>query len=107
MDLKSNNTPVLTDIAPIANSRLDLHSSLLPYSPTGAPLPSPLLLTIPRKRTGILDDVRSSGWLDAMKLSSPPPHKISKDCNHDCASSDASATDCSWLVLITSLWAGS
>ncbi|KAK7312082.1 hypothetical protein VNO77_35651 [Canavalia gladiata] len=91
MDLKSNHTPVLTDTAPVTKSRLGVHSSLLPYSHSGATFPHGMLLTIPRKKTGILEDVRSSGWLDAMKSSSPPPKKI-KDLSHGFASSDADTT---------------
>ncbi|KAF7824885.1 trehalose-phosphate phosphatase A-like [Senna tora] len=97
MDLKSNHTPLLTDAAPITKSRLGVHSSLLPYSPTGAAFSPGLLLTIPRKKTGILEDVRSSGWLDAMKSSSPTAKKITKDINHGFASSDADSAYCTWL----------
>ncbi|KAL2329363.1 hypothetical protein Fmac_022790 [Flemingia macrophylla] len=100
MDLKSNHTPVLTDSAPVTKSRLGVHSSLLPCSHTGATFTHGMLLTIPRKKTGFLEDVLSSGWLDAMKSSSPPPRKITKDVCHGLASSDAD-TDCSyfsWLL---------
>lgn len=107
MDLKSNHTaPVLTDPAPINKSRLGVHSSMLPYSRTAATAYSAgLFLTIPRKKTGILDDVRSSSWLDAMKSSSPP-HKIkTKDVNNDYALSDADVAYNTWLVFfITSLF---
>ncbi|KAK7258229.1 hypothetical protein RIF29_32788 [Crotalaria pallida] len=101
MDLKSNHTPVLTDTAApisITKSRLGVHSSLLPYSPTGATIPHGMLLNIPRKKTGILEDVRSSGWLDAMKSSSPPPRKITKDVSHGFASSEADVSYFSWLL---------
>lgn len=99
MDLKSNHTPVLTDAAPITKSRLGVHSSMLPYSPTGAAFSHGMLLTIPRKKTGILEDVRSSSWLDAMKSSSPTAKKITKDINHGFASSDADSAYLTWLVL--------
>ncbi|MCH79735.1 trehalose-phosphate phosphatase A-like, partial [Trifolium medium] len=89
MDMNSNNTPVLTDTAPITNSRLHVHSNLLPYSHTGATFPHGMLLNIPRKKTGILEDVFSCGWLDAMKSSSPPPKNKTKDVNHGFASSEA------------------
>lgn len=101
MDLKSNHTsPVMTDPPPLSKSRLGVHSSLLPYSPPGAF--SPLLLTIPRKKTGILDDVRSCSWLDAMKSSSPPHRKITKDVNNEFASSDADIAYRTWMVLLSS-----
>ncbi|RDY00285.1 Trehalose-phosphate phosphatase A [Mucuna pruriens] len=100
MDLKSNHTPVLTDTAPVTKSRLGVHSGLLPYSHTGATFTHGMLLTIPRKKTGILEDVRSSGWLDAMKSSSPPARKITKDVCHGFASSDADTAGAyfSWLL---------
>lgn len=93
MDLKSNHTsPVLTDPAPMSNPILGGHSRLLPFSP--------LFLTIPRKKTGILDDVRTSGWLDAMKSSSPPPKKITKDVSNEYASSDADVAYNAWMVFL-------
>ncbi|GMY07789.1 trehalose-phosphate phosphatase A-like isoform X2 [Fagus crenata] len=98
MDLKSNHTaPVLTDPPPINKSRLGLHSSLLTYPPSRAAY-SPGILLIPRKKTGILDDVRSSSWLDAMKSSSPPHKKITKDVNNEYALSDTDAAYNTWLV---------
>ncbi|XP_065632022.1 trehalose-phosphate phosphatase A isoform X2 [Quercus suber] len=97
MDLKSNHTaPVLTDPAPINKSRLGVHSSMLPYS--RAAFPGGLLLSIPWKKTVILDDVRSSSWLDAMKSSSPPPKKITKVFNNDYALSDTDVAYNTWLV---------
>lgn len=99
MDLKSNHaSPVLTDPAPINKSRLCLHSTLLPYSPPQAAFSPSLLLTIPRKKTGILDDVRSTSWLDAMKCSSPPPKKITKDVNNEYTLSDADVAYDAWMV---------
>ncbi|KAI4323840.1 hypothetical protein L6164_023415 [Bauhinia variegata] len=98
MDLNSNHTPVLTDTAPITKSRLCVHSSLLPYSATGATFQHGLFLTIPRKKTGILGDVRSGGWLDAMKSSSPPPKKITKDVNHEFSSADVDDAYSTWLL---------
>ena len=98
MDMNSNHTPVLTDSAPITNSRL--HSNLLPYSHTGATFSHGMLLNIPRKKTGILEDVFSCGWLDAMKSSSPPPKYITKDVNHGFSSSESDPYF-NWLVLHT------
>lgn len=101
MDLKSNHaSPVLTDPAPINKSRLCLHSTLLPYSPPQAAFSPSLLLTIPRKKTGILDDVRSTSWLDAMKCSSPPPKKITKDVNNEYTLSDADVAYDAWMVFL-------
>ncbi|KAK7271423.1 hypothetical protein RJT34_27308 [Clitoria ternatea] len=99
MDLKPNLTHVLTDAAPLTRSRLGVSSNQLPYSPKGATFPhGSFLLAIPRKKTGILDDVRSSGWLDAMKSSSPTHNKVSKDICLGIASSDADAAYSTWLL---------
>lgn len=99
MDLKSNHSaPVLTDPPPINKSRFGIRSNRLPYSPPGAAFSPGLLLTIPRKKTGVLDDVRSSSWLDAMKSSSPTHKKITKDFNTEPTSTDADAPYRTWLV---------
>ncbi|KAL5569944.1 hypothetical protein UlMin_026519 [Ulmus minor] len=98
MDLKSNHTaPVLTDPVPLSKSRLGVHSSLFPYSTPGAAFSPSLFLTIPRKKTGILDDVRSSSWLDSMKASSPPHKKmITKAISHDFGDADVAYR--TWMV---------
>ncbi|KAF5457704.1 hypothetical protein F2P56_021786 [Juglans regia] len=100
MDLKSNHAaPVLTDpAAPINKSRLGMHSSLFPCSPPLAVLPPGIFLTIPRKKTGILDEFRSSIWLDAMKSSSPPPKKITKDVSNEYSPTDADVAYNAWMA---------
>ncbi|KAG7982480.1 hypothetical protein I3843_04G054800 [Carya illinoinensis] len=100
MDLKSNNAaPVLTDpAAPMNKSRLGMHSRLLPYSPPLTVFPPGFLLAIPRKKTGILDEFRSSIWLDAMKSSSPPPKKITKDVSNEYPSTDADVAYNAWMA---------
>ena len=96
MDLKSNrSSPVLTDPAP--KSIPGMHPTLWPCSPRRAAF-STLLLTVPMKKTGILDDVRSSCWLDAMKSSSPSPKKITKAVNNEYASYDADVEYNAWMV---------
>ncbi|KAH9678376.1 Trehalose-phosphate phosphatase A [Citrus sinensis] len=96
MDLKTNHSaPVLTDPAPISKSRLGVHSSLLPYSPSGT-FPSDLFLAIPRKKTGVLDDVRARSWLDAMKSSSPPPKWMAKESNNEFSSTDTDVAYRTW-----------
>lgn len=103
MDLKSNHiSPVLTDPAPLGKSRLGVHSSLLSYSPPGTAFPADLLLTIPRRKNAFLDDVRSSSWLDAMKSSSPPHRKITKDVNNDSAATEYDIAYRTWMVIIIS-----
>ncbi|KAL4347576.1 hypothetical protein GQ457_17G019300 [Hibiscus cannabinus] len=97
MDLKPNHTgPVLADPATISKSRLVVPSGLLPCSPSAAVF-SPNLLTVPRKKAGILDDVRASSWLDAMKSSSPR-HKITRDYNYELVSADTDVAYRTWMV---------
>lgn len=99
MDLKSNQTsPVLADPVPMSESILGIHSGLLPYTATGTAFSSSLFLTIPRKKPGILDDFRSSAWLDAMKSSSPTHHKITKDFSPEQSSKDGDIVYRNWLV---------
>ncbi|KAF5731071.1 Haloacid dehalogenase-like hydrolase superfamily protein isoform 2 [Tripterygium wilfordii] len=99
MELKPNNSaPVLTDSAPISKSRLSGRSGLFAYPAQGASFSPNLILNIPRKKTGVLDDVRSSSWLDAMKSSSPPHKKFTKDINNELASPDADYAYRTWLL---------
>lgn len=95
MEIKSgHSSPVMTDIPPISNSRLTIRQNRLLCSSAALSQNNNLLLTVPRKKTGILDDVKSCGWLDAMKSSSPPPAILNKDS----ISSDASYRE--WTVCV-------
>lgn len=99
MDLKSNhNSPILTDPAPISNTRLGVHSNMLAYAAAPGVGFSPNVLLIPWKKTGVLDDVRASSWLDAMKSSSPPPNRISKDVVNELPSVDPDFLYRSWMI---------
>ncbi|KAL9261740.1 Trehalose-phosphate phosphatase A-like protein [Drosera capensis] len=91
------NTPVLADPAPINNSGLGIHSSLLPYPPPWAGFPRNLNLSIPRRKTGVVDDLRS-GWIDAMKSSSPPPQKLAYDASFPSESADPDAAYSTWML---------
>lgn len=93
---KNHNASVLTESASLNNSRLGLHSALLPYSPPDAVFSSSLFLTIPRKKTGLLDDVLSTCWLDAMKSSSPT-HKKLKDYSTE--PTDTEIAHRNWMVI--------
>ncbi|XVE56372.1 hypothetical protein DITRI_Ditri04bG0003900 [Diplodiscus trichospermus] len=98
MDLKSNHaSPVLADPAPISKSRLGVPSGLLTYSSPALAFSPNLFLTVPRKKTGILDDVRASSWLDAMKSSSPP-HRKTRDINNELVSADTDFAYHTWMV---------
>ncbi|EPS67838.1 trehalose 6-phosphate phosphatase, partial [Genlisea aurea] len=72
MELKSSHSsPVLADAAPMNNSRLGLHSALIPRSP-GSPVFSPtLLLSVPRRRPATV--------FDAMKSSSPTHSNLTRE----------------------------
>lgn len=95
--MKPNHaSPVLTDPAPVTKSRLGIRSSLLPQH--GAPFSSSRHIMIPRRKPGILDDVRSNGWLDAMKASSPPRKKLVRDFTFEAAADDSDAAYVSWML---------
>ncbi|MFS7958521.1 putative trehalose-phosphatase [Helianthus anomalus] len=94
MDLKSNS-PILTDPIPISKPRLDFHDSLLPYSSSEVFSQGPFL-TIPWKKTGLLDDVLSTSWLDAMKSSSP--RNIMKYNGNEFSPNDADVAYHNWML---------
>lgn len=99
MELKSSHaSPVLTDPAPINKSRLGIPSSLLSYSQQGASFSSGKYASNPRKKPGKLDDVRSNGWLDSMKSSSPPRKKLIMDFGVEV--NDAETAYRSWMVIL-------
>ncbi|XP_056158925.1 trehalose-phosphate phosphatase A isoform X1 [Syzygium oleosum] len=97
MDLKSNHaSPVLPETSPMNKSRLG-RANFLPCSASSSPLSPGLNLTIPRKN-GILDDIRSAAWVDAMKSSSPPPKMITKDINNDVVADEADVAYQTWML---------
>ena len=105
MDLKSSHTsPVLADPALINESMLGIHSGLLPYSHNGTAFSPAPFLTIPRRKPGILDDVRSSSWLDAMKSSSPTHNKVNKDSSTGQSSNDSDNAYRTWMVISNPLF---
>ncbi|XP_043810407.1 probable trehalose-phosphate phosphatase F isoform X4 [Manihot esculenta] len=77
---------------------LGIHSNLLPYPQSGASFSSGKHINIPRKKPGKLDDVRSNGWLDAMKSSSPPRKKLIKDFNFEVAADETDIAYFSWML---------
>ncbi|CAN1333346.1 Probable trehalose-phosphate phosphatase G [Linum perenne] len=96
MEMKSSSSsPVLADPAPINKSRLGIHS---PYSQSGASFSSGKYINVPRKKAGKLDDVRSNGWLDAMKSSSPPRKKFIKGFSNEVYAEDPDFTYFSWML---------
>ncbi|KAK4844415.1 hypothetical protein QYF36_019991 [Acer negundo] len=98
MEFKSNHaSPVLTDPSPLNKSRRGIHSSLMPFSQAG-PSFSGKYVTVTRKKPAKLDDVRSNGWLDAMKSSSPPHKKLNKSFNSEVTSDDSEFGYCCWLL---------
>lgn len=101
MDLNSKLTsPVLADTAPVSTSRLGI-KSLVPYSPAGTTFSPALFLTLPRKKSGKLDDLRTSNtWLDAMKSSSPTHNKRNKDSSADQTSTENDVVYKNWMVIL-------
>nr|GMD55548.1 trehalose-phosphate phosphatase A-like isoform X1 [Ipomoea batatas] len=99
MDLNSKLTsPVLADSAPVSASRLGI-KSLVPYSPAGTTFSPALFLTLPRKKSGKLDDLRTSNtWLDAMKSSSPTHNKRNKDSGADQTSTENDVAYQNWML---------
>lgn len=102
MDLKSTKaSPLLADPASVNKSRLGLHSSRLPYSQLASPF-SPTMPSVMKKKPGLLDDVRSNGWLDAMQASSPPRKKMLKDHSLDVAFDDGDIAYHSLMLMLPS-----
>ncbi|KAK1421390.1 hypothetical protein QVD17_23688 [Tagetes erecta] len=96
MDFKSNHSsPILTDPIPISKPRLGIHDSLLPYSSSGV-FSQGLFLTIPWNKPGLLDDVLSTSWLDAMKSSSP--RNTMKYNGYDFSTNDVDAAYRNWML---------
>ncbi|KAJ6386592.1 hypothetical protein OIU78_016503 [Salix suchowensis] len=97
MELKSNHSaPVLTDSAPLSKSRLGGYRGLMSYSPPVAAFPQDL--SVPWRKTGVFDDVRTIGWLDAMISSSPTHKKFTKEINHELSSPDPEVAYRAWLL---------
>lgn len=96
MDLKSShhNSPVITDPVPISKSRLGIQYSSSPLKDSLSLSPVKYSRSSSRKSCASIDDVRSNGWLDAMKASSPPRKKYTKGFNDTNEDHDY----CSWLV---------
>ncbi|XP_065040081.1 probable trehalose-phosphate phosphatase 2 isoform X2 [Musa acuminata AAA Group] len=101
MDLKKNgSSPVLTDPAPLNNSRLGLPSNIKPYSSAAQAYSSGLYSTKPRRKAilGKVDDVHANGWLDAMKSSSPPRKQLNKDYISEPAIDENDMAYHTWLM---------
>ncbi|PKI49474.1 hypothetical protein CRG98_030091 [Punica granatum] len=95
-------SPVLDDPAPfyMVTLRLGSSSRLSPHHqplPAGVPpLPSKYK-AFPQKKPERLEDVRSNGWLDAMKSSSPTCAYLIKDFTVGITSDDASIAYSIWM----------
>ncbi|XP_058081282.1 probable trehalose-phosphate phosphatase F [Magnolia sinica] len=99
MDVKSNHaSPVLADSLLLTKSRLGIPLNSIPgsspVSPRAPGFPSSRFFALQKKksRPSKLDDVRTSGWLDAMKASSRTHKEPSKETNSD-------AAYCSWTLM--------
>ncbi|XP_057421985.1 probable trehalose-phosphate phosphatase F isoform X2 [Lotus japonicus] len=101
MDLKSSHaSPLLTDPVPINKSRLGIHPNQLAYSHQDSSMSSgKFTKSSSKKSIGSLDDVRSNGWLDAMKASSPPRKKSPKGSSTQVSAIDNDIEDYnSWML---------
>ncbi|XP_019247776.1 PREDICTED: probable trehalose-phosphate phosphatase F isoform X1 [Nicotiana attenuata] len=97
MDLNSAKaSSILTDTSLINKSRFRIHSNYCLIH-NREPSISTSVLMIPRKKPGKIDDVRSNGWLDAMKSSSPPSKKVQKEVDVKDYSDDSDIVYCSWM----------
>ncbi|XP_010529491.1 PREDICTED: probable trehalose-phosphate phosphatase F [Tarenaya hassleriana] len=98
MELNSSPTsPVLPDPAPTNKTRLDVPLASVPYMQSGTAFSSGKFIMSPRRKPTKLEDVRSNGWLDAMKSSSPPRKKLIMDFNVEVATEDDFAHR-AWLL---------
>lgn len=100
MHKATHSAPILTDPTPISKPRLGIHDSLLPYSPGGV-FSQGLFLNIQAwKKPGVLEDVRSTNWLDAMRSSSP--RNLIKNNGLDFSSIDEDIAYRNWMVFLFS-----
>lgn len=104
-DMKSKNaSPVLADPAPLTKSRLGIPTNSMPCLPStnsvGPSFPDGLFFPSNQKRTkpSKLEDVRASGWLDAMKSSSPTYRDPNKDAKSAKVQGGLDAAYHSWTV---------
>lgn len=82
MDSKSSHaSPLLDDPAAVKKPTVSASSNVLPYSTMGKTFSSDMHVNVQRKKSGVIDDIRTNGWLDAMKASSPPRTNSTKDMN--------------------------
>ncbi|KAL6004936.1 hypothetical protein ACLOJK_005494 [Asimina triloba] len=98
--MDSKSAPVLTDHVPTNQSRLGMHSSLLPRPPQSTPVSSGMYSAIPRKKPlpGKLEDVKAKGWLDAMIASSPPHTRLITDPSTVSVLDESDAAQRLWLL---------
>ncbi|PWA86167.1 HAD-superfamily hydrolase, subfamily IIB [Artemisia annua] len=95
MHKTNHSAPILADPTPITKPKLGIHDSILPYSSAGVFSQSPFL-TVPWKKPGVLDDVLSTSWLDAMKSSSP--RNLIKNNGNDFSSNDVDLAYLNWML---------
>ncbi|PWA88481.1 HAD-superfamily hydrolase, subfamily IIB [Artemisia annua] len=95
MHKTNHSAPILADPTPITKPKLGIHDSILPYSSAGVFSQSPFL-TVPWKKPGVLDDVLSTSWLDAMKSSSP--RNLIKNNGTDFSSNDVDLAYLNWML---------
>lgn len=95
------SSPIPSESAPLNNSRVELSSNIIPY-PVAAQAPSSSLYSSAlSKSKGVLgkfDDAHVSGWLDAMKSSSPPRKQLNMDVISEPSIDETNVAYCTWMV---------
>lgn len=96
MDLIPKHAPVLAEPVPASKPRITIPASL---PSRGQALFSPsLYVSLKRAAPGLLDEVLSNGWLDAMASSSPPRRRFCKDVFPDSQQDDAETLYRCWML---------
>ncbi|XP_068657689.1 trehalose-phosphate phosphatase A-like [Aristolochia californica] len=106
--MDSNSSPVLADPAPLSKSRLGIPSNLITCPSSASPyttaFPFSRLFSPSWKKSipSKLDDVRASGWLNAMRASSPTHTGPNKSLDPSGVFWDGDAAYNSWKLLYPS-----
>ncbi|XP_078446140.1 putative trehalose-phosphate phosphatase F [Wolffia australiana] len=99
MDLIPTHTPVIADPVPLSKPRIIMPSNLPSRGQAGLFPPSLYVaISLRRAAPGLLDDVLSNGWLDAMAASSPPRRRLCKDAFADSLQDDPETSYRLWML---------
>ncbi|CAL9138502.1 unnamed protein product [Musa acuminata var. zebrina] len=99
--LMCGSSPIPSESAPLNNSRLELSSNIISYSVAAHAPSSSLYSSVLSKSKGVLgkfDDAYVSGWLDAMKSSSPPCKQLNMDVISEPSIDETNEAYCTWMM---------